>query len=220
MAELHAVKDSESGEANEKVGPGGKKKGLLTGKNKWYVVGALAVIAILVFVFVRKSNANAGGSTGTGSTNLDPATQAALQSALQAQAAGGLTSAGSGGTPGAQGDTGPAGPAGPTGPAGPAGPAGGTGNAGSGSSPAGNNNTGSPAGKPTGTAFSTYVVKAGDTLASIAARFGISVTQLAHSNVYVTGEVPGNKKVGQPLGTGAGLKTGQVLKIPKVAAAK
>lgn len=218
MAELHAVKDSDSKEANDKQ----PKKGLLTGKNKWYVVGALAVIAVLVFVFVRKSNSNAAGSTSATGSSLDPATEAALQSALQAQAANGLTASG-GGTAGAQGDTGPAGPAGPTGPAGPAGPAGATGatgNAGSGSSPAGNNNTGSSSGKPTGTAFSTYTVKAGDTLASIAARFGISVTQLAHANVYVSGELPGNKKVGQTLGTGAGLKTGQVLKVPKVAAAK
>jgi LysM repeat protein len=60
----------------------------------------------------------------------------------------------------------------------------------------------------------TYTVQAGDTLASIAKKFGISVATLAHANVYVKGEVPGNKKVGQPLGTGAGLVTGQVLKIP------
>lgn len=60
----------------------------------------------------------------------------------------------------------------------------------------------------------TYTVQAGDTLASIAKKFGISVATLAHANVYVPGELPGNAKVGQPLGTGAGLKTGQVLKIP------
>jgi len=60
----------------------------------------------------------------------------------------------------------------------------------------------------------TYTVQAGDTLASIAKKFGISVASLAHANTYVKGEVPGNAKVGQPLGTGAGLLTGQVLKIP------
>ena len=61
MAE--AVKDP-GGEGDKKVGP---KKGLTTGKNKWYLVGGLGLIAILVFVFVRKSNANdAGGSTTTG----------------------------------------------------------------------------------------------------------------------------------------------------------
>jgi len=32
--------------------------------------------------------------------------------------------------------------------------------------------------------------------------------------VYVPGEVAGDKKVGQTLGTGAGLKTGQVLRVP------
>lgn len=61
----------------------------------------------------------------------------------------------------------------------------------------------------------TYKVKPGDTLASVAKKYGISVATLAHANVYVPGEVPGDKKVGQPLGTGAGLKTGQVLKIPQ-----
>jgi len=40
------------------------------------------------------------------------------------------------------------------------------------------------------------------------------VATLAHANVYVPGEVAGNKKVGQTLGTGAGLKTGQKLNIP------
>lgn len=59
-----------------------------------------------------------------------------------------------------------------------------------------------------------YTVKAGESLTEIAKRFGISVACLAHHNVYVKGEVPGNKKVGQRLGTGAGLKTGQVLTIP------
>lgn len=66
----------------------------------------------------------------------------------------------------------------------------------------------------TGVTMRTYTVKSGDTLASIARKFGISVAALAHANVYVPGEVPGDKKAGQTLGTGAGLKTGQVLKIP------
>lgn len=65
-----------------------------------------------------------------------------------------------------------------------------------------------------GSSTTSYTVKKGDTLASVAAKYHISVSELAHSNVYVSGEVPGNAKVGQPLGTGAGLKTGQVLKIP------
>lgn len=66
----------------------------------------------------------------------------------------------------------------------------------------------------TKTSNTKYTVKAGESLTEIAKRFGISVACLAHHNVYVKGEVPGNKKVGQRLGTGAGLKTGQVLTIP------
>jgi LysM repeat protein len=45
----------------------------------------------------------------------------------------------------------------------------------------------------------TYTVKAGDTLNSLAAKFGITRVVLAHAN---------------GLGTGAGLKTGQVLHVP------
>jgi LysM repeat protein len=45
----------------------------------------------------------------------------------------------------------------------------------------------------------SYTVKAGDTLDSLAAKFGITRVELAHAN---------------GLGTGAGLKTGQVLKVP------
>ena len=46
---------------------------------------------------------------------------------------------------------------------------------------------------------STYTVKPGDTLDKLAAKFGISRVDLAHGN---------------GLGTGAGLRTGQVLKVP------
>lgn len=69
----------------------------------------------------------------------------------------------------------------------------------------------------TTTSYITYTVKAGDTLASIAKKYGITVDQLAHApgNVYVAGELPGNAKVGQQLGTGAGLKTGMTLHIPQ-----
>jgi LysM repeat protein len=45
----------------------------------------------------------------------------------------------------------------------------------------------------------SYTVKAGDTLDKLAAKFGISRVELAHAN---------------GLGTGAGLRTGQVLKVP------
>src|SRR5215471_460317 len=62
--------------------------------------------------------------------------------------------------------------------------------------------------------YSEYTVRKGDTIAALARRFGITPAQLAHSNVYVKGEVPGDARVGQTLGTGAGLKTGQVLRVP------
>ena len=64
--------------------------------------------------------------------------------------------------------------------------------------------------------YTNYTVKKGETLASIAKKYGISVATLAHANTYVPGEVPGDRKVGQRLGTGAGLKTGQILRIPHV----
>jgi LysM repeat protein len=48
----------------------------------------------------------------------------------------------------------------------------------------------------------TYTVKAGETLAKLAARYKITVEQLAHAN---------------GLGTGAGLRTGQTLKVPSPA---
>lgn len=70
-----------------------------------------------------------------------------------------------------------------------------------------------PRHKKTSVTFSNYTVKPGQTLSEIAKMFGISVAQLAHSNVYVAGESPG-KKPGTRLGTGAGLKTGQHLRIP------
>jgi LysM repeat protein len=72
-----------------------------------------------------------------------------------------------------------------------------------------------PAVAPSGPApRAQYTVKPGDTLAGVAKKYGLTVAELAHANVYVPGEVPGNLKVGKPLGTGAGLKTGQVLTIP------
>lgn len=151
-------------EGEKKVPDTKKKGGLLTGKYKWYVVGALGLIAVLVFVFVRKSNANASADTGGGvTTALDPATQAALESSLQAQTAAGYAY---------QAATGPQGVPGPTGPAGPAGPTGKTGPAGKPGTP------GKPAPKPapkpkTGTNQRTYVVKSGDSLSKIAAQFGI-----------------------------------------------
>ena len=48
----------------------------------------------------------------------------------------------------------------------------------------------------------TYIVKKGETLNSIAKQLGISRVDLAHAN---------------GLGTGAGLRTGQTLKVPSPA---
>jgi LysM repeat protein len=149
------------------------KKGLMTGKNKWYVIGGLGIVAILVFFFVRRSNANAS-TTGTSTTAMDPATQAALQSALQAQAAAGYQYYGSQGQAGA---IGPAGPPGPTGPAGPTGPSGPTGPAGKlppgvESVQPGGPIKPQPASQHSQTQY--YTVKSGDTLSKIASQFHIS----------------------------------------------
>jgi LysM repeat protein len=191
------VKDDPS--SNKKIGGTGSGKALdgKNGKMKWYIVGGLGVVAVLVFFFVSRSNSAAGGSTASGTSGgtLDPSTEAALESALQAQASGGgfaSTATGSAGAPGA---TGPAGPAGPAGPVGATGPA-----------------STKTSTLPVATS-SKYTVKAGDTLASLSSRFGISIGTLAHANTYVKGEASASK-VGQQLGTGAGLKTGQVLTVP------
>lgn len=70
--------------------------------------------------------------------------------------------------------------------------------------------------KTTSVHYLNYTVKPGDTLASIAAKYHISVAQLAHApgNVYVAGEASPSK-TGKQLGTGAGLKTGMHLRIPQ-----
>lgn len=208
--------DTEAAQGEEKVGPGSKK----AKKNqnmKWYLVGGLAVVAVLVFFFVSKSKSNAASSattpTGTTTGIMDPNTLAAL--AASGLLGGGSGSGGSGGSPGPAGPAGPAGKAGAPGPQGPAGP-------GSGNRPPPTHiNPGGTMRVPhTTTTYSQYTVKANDTLAGLATRFGISIGTLAHANTYVQGQLPGNAKVGQQMGTGAGLKTGQVLKVPHVSAAK
>jgi LysM repeat protein len=77
--------------------------------------------------------------------------------------------------------------------------------------------TGTKPATTTSVKYITYTVHAGDTLQSLAKKYGVTVEQIASApgNVYVSGEVPGNKKVGQQLGTGAGLKTGMTLHIPQ-----
>lgn len=178
---------------NEKVGPGGKKGGMLTGKNKWYLIGGLGIVAVLVFFFVSRSNA-AGSATGTGTTtgtSLDPSTQAALQSALQGQA-------------GSAGFSGLAGPAGPTGPAGAAGKPGKTGKPGKPGKPARPPKHGSvqPGGPNKGTNKNQfYNVKPGDTLSGIAQKFnyGGGWESLYHANRGVIGSNPNVIHPGQRL---------------------
>jgi LysM repeat protein len=159
---------------------------MMTGKKKWYVVGGLGLLAVLVFFFVSRSNTNAaGGTTTTSGSGMDPATQAALESALQQQAGAGYTSAG------VQGQTGPAGPTGPKGPKG---------------------NRGKPGkpgvpGKPglvppTGTGKHQYYnVKSGQSLSSIASQFGIKGgwQQLYSMNRGVVGSNPNVIHPGQRL---------------------
>jgi LysM repeat protein len=154
------VKDGE-----DKLGPG-KKGGMLGGKNKMYVVGALAAIAVLVFMFVRKSNSTAAaGTSTTGQTGIDPATLATLLAAQQQSYAG---SGSSGGT-GPAGAAGPAGPTGPTGATGKSGPTGPVGKPGPVSKPPAKRPV---VGKPAQPG--KYTVRPGDTLSGIASRFSVS----------------------------------------------
>lgn len=174
---------------NEKVGPGGKKGGMLTGKNKWYVIGGLGIIAVLVFYFVSRSKANTS-ATGTGTTtgtSLDPSTQAALQSALQGQA-------GSAGFSGLQGPAGPAGPAGARGKPGKPGKPGKTGKPGPKVNPGGPNHGGTGKNQ-------FYNVKSGDTLSGIAQKFnyGGGWQALYHANRGVIGSNPNVIHPGQRL---------------------
>jgi resuscitation-promoting factor RpfA len=136
-------------------------------KYKWWIVGALGLVAVLVFFFVSRSNSNATGTSGsTPPTSLDPATQAALQSALQGQASG---IAGSIGAAGPAGDTGPAGAVGPPGPTGPPGPPGKPPKKPP-KKPPPHVNPGGPK-RPGHTSF--YTVRPGDTLSAIASRFNV-----------------------------------------------
>lgn len=162
----------------------------MTGKNKWYVVGGLGLLAVLVFFFVSRSNTNAAAGTtgGTANTGMDPATQAALESALQAQAGSGYTSAG------IQGQTGPTGAKGPTGARGKPGKPGKPGKG----KPGPKGPPGKP-GKPGKSQF--YTVKPGQSLSSIASQFHISGgwEQLYHMNRGVVGSNPNVIHPGQRL---------------------
>lgn len=101
-------------DAGKKEAP--SKKGGKLGKYKWYIVGGLAVVAVLVFYFVNKSNqSQQGSSTGQGMSGIDPNTGLPYASEY-----GAFPSSGGGG--GMFGGIGPAGPKGPPGPRGPRGP--------------------------------------------------------------------------------------------------
>lgn len=167
-------------------GPKGLKKGLLTGKNKWYVIGGLGVLAVLVFFFVSRSSSSSGtgGTTSTTGGGMDPATQAALQSALQGQGSSGF---------------GTAGPAGATGAAGPPGPAGKAGKPGK-NAPGHPIKHKAPPHKRVGhTQFVT--VRPGDTLSKIAQQNHIrgGWEQLYHQNRSVVGSNPNTIHPGQRL---------------------
>lgn len=192
MPELPA-KDSNTPEAKSKV----PKKGM--GKNKWYVVGGLGIIAVLVFFFVSKSKANAAGTTGTSgaASSLDPATQAALQNALgsASQANNAVTQ----GPPGSAGPAGPAGPAGTPGAAGTPGKAGPPGKPGS-PPPHPGHRPPTPAPKPHPGKTQYYTVRPGDSLSKIAAQFHLPNWQaLYNMNRAVVGGNPNMIHPGQRL---------------------
>jgi nucleoid-associated protein YgaU len=183
MPDLPA-KDSDSPEANTKH----PKKGM--GKNKWYIVGGLAIVAVLVFFFVSKSKANAGTSTGPSGSNLDPATQAALQNAL-----GSASQANNAVTQGPPGSAGPAGPAGPAGAAGAPGAKGAPGPSGGkgGPGPKGPPGQGDhdPGGNNRPPKSQYYTVRPGDTLSKIAGQFHMPNWQsLYNMNRAVVGNNP------------------------------
>lgn len=101
---------SDKREGEQKVPkPGGKLD-----KYKWYIIGGLALLAVLVFYFVNKSKANAS-ATGAGTSSLasmgiDPATGVPFAQEYANSYGGGMGGYGFPG--GGFGMTGPAGPAG------------------------------------------------------------------------------------------------------------
>lgn len=110
------VTDSGSKEANEKhpKKPGGK--GL--SKYKWYVIGGLAVIAVIVFYISRKnsaSNSSTGANTSAGTAaGVDPSTGLPYASEY-GYGASNNSGAGVAGPAGATGATGATGAQGPPG---------------------------------------------------------------------------------------------------------
>jgi resuscitation-promoting factor RpfA len=195
-----AEETSPVGKSQPDKAGGPDKKDLKTKNTKWYVVGGLALIAVLVFLFVKQSNSNSSSANPANqTTGLDPATEAALQSALQGVGAGGGSNGG--------GSQGPAGSAGPAGPAGPAGKAGAPGKPGK-PGPVGKpGKSPTPVGKPSTHPSpgkkppvphggnpprrTSYTVKPGDSLSKIASAFHLSSwEQLYNANRGVVGGNP------------------------------
>ena len=169
---------------NEKVGP---KKGMLTGKNKWYVVGGLGIVAVLVFFFVSRSNSSASPTTAT--TDAGTADPTAAQDGTGDNGDGSLV-----------GPAGPAGPAGATGATGPKGPKGAKGSTPKPkkSKPVPDKKTvGSKVPKSSNTKF--YTVKPGDTLSGIASQFNVKGgwQTIYHTNRSVIGRNPNMIHPGQ-----------------------
>jgi LysM repeat protein len=189
----------------EKAKDAGKKEAVKGGwieKHKPLAYSGMGLLLVVLFLFMRSRSSSSTAATqqpAATSASVDPATGYEYGSPADIAALSGSGSVTA--TPGATGTTGATGAAGAAGPAGPAGPAGKPG------TPPGK----TPAPVKTGTPIKTgsYTVKPGQTLAGIAKQFGVSVTSLAHANVYSEGP-----KKGQRLGTGAGLPAGQALIIP------
>lgn len=156
----------------------------------------LLIVAVLAYLYFRnRSSASSGGATSTAGTGTSTTGDISFQPAAE--------------TIDVQGQYGPNTVSGSDT------TVSGTGNT-TGAGTGTHNPQPTPAPKPStkvnATQQQTYTVKRGETLAALAKRFGISVDCLADANRYVPGEAGG--KTGQVLGTGAGLKTGQKLKIP------
>lgn len=84
------------------------------GKYKWWIVGGIAVLAVLVFFFVSRSKSNANAQAPSGTSGID-------QGNTGLPTDYGLGSSFGVGIPGPAGPAGPTGPAGKTGPRGPRG---------------------------------------------------------------------------------------------------
>src|SRR5258707_10504096 len=95
--------DDKVGTSDKKVPEGGKKKGALN-KYKWWIVGGLAVIAVLVFYFTSKSKS--GSANQSTQAGIDPNT------GLPIGGGGGFNGAGSARPARARRPAGPLGPPG------------------------------------------------------------------------------------------------------------